>query len=101
MICAKGKENRSPFKEVGKRAENVLPDLIHTTDVMGPINVSSFSGSRYILTFVDDCSHKVFAVAIKPKNLKFWVSLENSKNLLKNNVDVKLKYCVPTMVLNM
>ena len=35
---------------------------------MGPINVSSFSGSRYILTFVDDYSHKVFAVPIKQKS---------------------------------
>ena len=66
VIYVKGKQNRSQFKEVGKRTENVF-DLIHT-DVMGPINVSSFSGSRYILTFVDDYSHKVFAVLIKQKS---------------------------------
>ena len=42
-------------------------DLIHT-DVMGPINVPSFSGGRYLLTFVDDLSRKVFAVPIKQKS---------------------------------
>ena len=56
----KGKQNRSSFKYVGKRAENVL-NLIHFY-VMDPINVSSFSGSQYISTFINDCSHKVFTV---------------------------------------
>lgn len=62
-ICVKGKQIRSSFKNTGKRAKTVL-ELIHS-DVMGPINVKSFSGARYILTFVDDCSRKVFAVPIK------------------------------------
>lgn len=64
--CVKGKQTRSSFKDAGKRAESVL-DLIHS-DVIGPINIKSFSGARFILTFVDDCSRKVFVVPIEKKS---------------------------------
>lgn len=50
----------------GKRASNML-DLIHS-DVCAPFRKKSFSGARYLLTFIDDCSRKVFGFAIKNKS---------------------------------
>lgn len=95
--CVKGKQTRSSFKDAGKRAESVL-DLIHS-DVIGPINIKSFSGARFILTFVDDCSRKVFVVPIE-KNQTCYMNSSNLKPLLKSKVVAKLKCYVPITELN-
>ena len=64
-------------------------DLIHT-DVMGPINVPSFSGGRYLLTFVDDLSRKVFAVPIKQKSDVF-EQFKIFKKVIENQCERKIK----------
>lgn len=69
ITCVKGKQTRSPFGRTGDRAVNVL-DLIHS-DVLGPISTASFGGARYLLTFVDDCSRKVFVFPMKAKSQVF------------------------------
>lgn len=61
IICIKGKHAKAYC------AENVLDLLIHT-DVMGPLRTKSFSGTRYLLIFVDNANRKVFVVSI---NLHF------------------------------
>lgn len=66
--CLKGKHSRQPFK-VNKNkqlAENKL-DLIHT-DLCGPMPTESWSGKRYMLTFIDDHSRKVFIYFLKYKS---------------------------------
>ena len=54
--CLMGKMTRKPFAAVApsSRASGVL-DLIHS-DVMGPMEEASLSGSRYVLLFTDDRS---------------------------------------------
>lgn len=52
VVCIKGKQTRASFNEPGHRANGLL-DIVHS-DVMGPIRTKSFSGNRFILTFVDD-----------------------------------------------
>lgn len=54
--CIKGKHSRKPFSDKGNRAKQLL-ELVHT-DLCGPLQVKSFKGNRFILTFIDDFSHK-------------------------------------------
>lgn len=68
-VCVQGKQTRSSFKDVGNRATEVL-QLIHS-DVCGPMSTKSFGGARYLLTFVDDFSRKVFVYPMKQKSEVF------------------------------
>ena len=42
-------------------------ELVHT-DICGPMPEQSLGGSLYIITFVDDCTRKVWAYSIKSKD---------------------------------
>jgi transposase InsO family protein len=88
ITCIKGKQTREPFKEAGTRAEGLL-DLVHS-DVVGPMSTKSLSGARFLLTFVDDFSRKVFAIPIKRKADVFneFIKL---KNLVENQCGRRLK----------
>lgn len=68
-ICLQGKQCRKPNKEDGTRATELL-QIIHT-DVVGPLNQCSFSGTRFLVTFIDDFSRKVVAYPIKSKSEVF------------------------------
>ena len=57
-----GKMTKSPFKEKGERASNVL-GLIHT-DVCGPINIS-VRGVYYYIMFTDDLSRYGYVYFMK------------------------------------
>jgi transposase InsO family protein len=48
------------------RATDLL-ELVHS-DLVGPMEVSSVSGMKYILIFVDDCSRKIFVYYLKNKS---------------------------------
>lgn len=56
--CVLGKSHRKSFSSSESRSFNIL-ELIHS-DVCGPMQVSSFSGNLYLLTFINDFSRKVF-----------------------------------------
>lgn len=88
VTCIKGKHSRESFNTEGKRASNFL-DLVHS-DVCGPFQKKSFSGARYLLTFIDDCSRKVFGFAIKNKSDVFNEFI-NFKNLVENQCSKKIK----------
>lgn len=64
--CIKGKHSRKPFSDKGNRATQFL-ELVHT-DLCGPMPIKSNGSNRYILTFVDDFSHKLFVYIIKRKS---------------------------------
>lgn len=50
--CVMGKLRHSPSTSSFHRSSHVL-DVIHS-DIIGPITPSTFSGTRYILTFIND-----------------------------------------------
>lgn len=50
----------------GWRASKPL-ELIHS-DVCGPMNVLSNGKNRYFLTFIDDCSRKIWVYFLKRKS---------------------------------
>ena len=60
--CAKGKAHRVPPRPLDRiRAKRRL-EIIYS-DVCGPVNVSSLTGQRYLITFTDDyscCSQTLF-----------------------------------------
>ena len=43
---------------------------IHS-DVWGPAKVPSFSGSRYFVTFIDDCTRMTWVAVLKKKSEVF------------------------------
>lgn len=53
-ICNKNKIHTLPFK-LSKSRETEILNLVHS-DICGPINVNSLAGSKYFVTFIDDCS---------------------------------------------
>lgn len=62
----KGKQHRLPFKDRGKKTNNLL-ELVHT-DVCGPIETPAMNGTNYFVTFVDNYSKKAFTYLMKHKN---------------------------------
>lgn len=88
IVCVKGKQTRKLFKDIGKRADCLL-DLIHS-DVCGPIEKPSCSGARYLLTFVDDYSRKVFVIPIKKKSEVF-NEFKKFKAIVENQCSRKIK----------
>lgn len=99
ITCSKGKLSRSPFKDSGTRATEVL-GLIHS-DLCGPMEVSSINGSRYMLIFIDDFSRKVYAYFIKRKDevsekfyeFKKFVENQTGKTIKAFRSDNGTEYC--------
>ena len=69
--CLSGKMARRPFVSIGaeSRAADLL-DVVHS-DLMGPMEVSSISGSRYVLLFLDDRSRYKHCSILKKKSEAF------------------------------
>lgn len=88
VVCIKGKQTRASFKETGHRASGLL-HIVHS-DVMGPFRTKSFSGSRFLLTFVDDYSRKVYVVPIKRKSDVF-EEFKRFKMLAEMQCEAKIK----------
>jgi len=88
-VCLKGKMTRAPFPHgESKRASQFL-QLIHS-DLLGPADVLSYGGSRYVLTFTDDFSRKIFSYAIAQKSETF-EKFKTFKILVENQTDSKIK----------
>lgn len=68
--CVFGKHARKTFpQESTWRATKPL-ELVHT-DICGPMTTSSFGGNRYVLTFIDDHSRKLWVYLINEKSEAF------------------------------
>lgn len=65
-VCVIGKSHRSTFELSTSISNNIL-ELVHS-DLIGPVEVDSMAGSRYILTFLDDFSRKCFVYFLKSKS---------------------------------
>jgi hypothetical protein len=76
--CVKGKQHKIKFsKDVGHRTKEHL-EVVYS-DVCGPMQVDSYGGNRYFVTFVDDrclmCSN-----VLSPYEATKWSQGENSQN---------------------
>ncbi|KAF6203143.1 hypothetical protein GE061_003559 [Apolygus lucorum] len=88
IACIKGKHSRLPFKSSKFRAKEKL-ELVHS-DVCGPMSVDSWSGSRFALTFTDDCTRKTFVYMMKHKSEVKEIFRE-FKALVENQTNKKIR----------
>jgi transposase InsO family protein len=88
VTCTKGKQQRSSFKESGKRAEGTL-DIIHS-DLCGPMETTSIGGARYFLTLIDDHTRKMFVYFLESKS-QVAETFEEFQRLVENQTGKKIK----------
>lgn len=89
VACCEGKQSRIPFpKRSYNRATEKL-GLIHS-DLCGPMSISSFSGAKYLVTFIDDYTRMTFGYFIKSKDEVF-SAFKTFKSLVENQTDLKIK----------
>ena len=76
--------------DVGKetRVASTL-DFIHN-DVSGPMHKTSINGSRYFLTFIDDCSRFCWIYFMKQKSKVFGI-FKVFKAMIENSFSKKIK----------
>ena len=65
--CVMGKQKKLSFLIGGRKLRATKLDLVHT-DLWGPSPVASLGGSRFYITFIDDCSRKVWVYFLKNKS---------------------------------
>lgn len=68
-VCISGKQSKLPHNERRTRARRPL-ELIHS-DIMGPINITSWNSKKYILCFVDDFTHFTAVYFLEHKSEAF------------------------------
>lgn len=88
IVCAKGKQARKPFNEIGTHATKIL-ELIHS-DVCGPMSTRSFGNHRYFVTFIDNYSRKFFIYVLKSKGEVFSKFVQ-FKTSVENETERKIK----------
>ena len=67
--CIEGKQTKLPHNKTRKRVTRPL-QLIHS-DVFGPVSPTSYDKKRYVVTFIDDCTHFTVAYAMEAKSETF------------------------------
>ena len=58
-----GKQTKVSFKKHSTSRKTELLQLVHS-NVCCPLKVNSFSGAFYFVTFIDDCSRKLWVYAL-------------------------------------
>ena len=87
--CVYGKQHRVKFSTAVHSTKSTI-DYIHS-DVWGLSQVPSHCGARYMLTFIDDFSRKVWVFFLKNKSDVFgW--FKKWKTLVKNQTGKKIKW---------
>lgn len=87
-ICPKGKQTRIPFKPSSTKTTQLL-ELIHS-DLCGPMETQSIGHAKYLLTFIDDHSKKVFVYFLKSKS-EVLDSFKTFKNYIECQTGLKIK----------
>ena len=88
VACLEGEHARNPFPSSCFSVDDVL-DLVHS-DLVGPIEVPSLGGSRYVMTFIDDASRKVFVYFLERKSDAFG-AYQTFKAMAERQTNRKLK----------
>ncbi|MCO5583147.1 hypothetical protein L7F22_037055 [Adiantum nelumboides] len=78
--CQLGKQAKWSFPQERHVSKNVL-ELIHS-DVWGPAKNTSMRSCRFHVTFIDDCSRKVWIYFMKEKNEVF-IHFQNFKAMVE------------------
>ena len=87
--CVHGKQHKSNFsKDAGHRTKHHL-EVVYS-DVCGPMQVNSYGGNQYFVTFIDDFSRKLWIYLIKRKDEVFEV-FKQFKSMVERQCGKKLK----------
>ncbi|MCF7184086.1 DDE-type integrase/transposase/recombinase, partial [Corynebacterium sp. MC-13] len=65
--CLAGKQNRVSFKSNPPSRKTELLELVHS-DLCGPMKTMTLGGVLYFVTFIDDCSRKLWVYILKTKD---------------------------------
>ena len=65
--CVQAKQHKNNFSKDAGSKSKVFLKVIYS-DVCGPIQVDSFGGNKYFVTFIDDFSRKLWTYLIKNKS---------------------------------
>lgn len=66
--CIYGKQHKEKFKKTYNQIKTKeILELIHS-DVVGPMEDSTFLGCKYFVIFIDDYSHMIFGFLMKQKS---------------------------------
>lgn len=87
-VCELAKHKRVPFPISNKVSTSPFY-LIHT-DVWGPSNVPNVSGSKWFVTFIDDCTRVTWLFLLKNKSEVSSIFLQ-FVSMIKNQFGVKIK----------
>ncbi|KAK9165893.1 hypothetical protein Scep_001084 [Stephania cephalantha] len=68
--CISGEQHRRTFASNTPRRAKSLLQLVHS-DVYGPMQTASLGGSKYFMTFIDDCSRMIWVYTLKNKSDAF------------------------------
>lgn len=79
VSCLVGKQHRKSMRKKSMWRASRKLQLVHS-DICGPISPTSNSGKRYILTFIDDFSRKIWIYFLSLKSEAF-VCFKNFKSL--------------------
>jgi len=91
--CMTGKQHRASFpKKTHWRATQIL-QLIHV-DIRGPLTPNSNSGKRYLITFIDDFSRKIWVYFLVEK-VEAFITFKNFKTDVEKETDLTIK-CLRT-----
>jgi transposase InsO family protein len=90
--CQFGKAHQLPYQQSKYRAKEPL-ELVHS-DVFGPIKQASISGSKYMVTFIDDFSRYVWVFFMKEKS-EALSKFKEFKEKVESELDKKVR-CIRT-----
>ena len=62
-----GKQNRVSFKSYPPSRKTELLELVHS-DLCGPMKTKTLGDVLYFVTFIDDCSRKLWVYVLKTKD---------------------------------
>ena len=65
--CLAGKQNRVSFKSYPPSRKTELLELVHS-DLCGPMKTKTLGGALYFVTFIDNCSSKLWVYVLKTKD---------------------------------
>ena len=96
--CVLGKATQVKFSKLSNTTKETL-GYVHS-DLWGPTQRESLGGGRYFITFIDNCSRKVWVYILKNKSnalgkFKEWkkmVELQTRKKLKKLRTDNGLEF---------
>ena len=66
--CIEAKKTHDPFPCVSDNRSETLGELTHSNVCQGPSRTQLIGGSRYFISFIDDCSHKCTVEFMKQKS---------------------------------